>query len=138
MGQRIVIGMGCRKGCPPAEALSLAHQVLTAASRPAGEVVAIATLAARSQEPALLAVSVHYGVPLLTFPAERLEIETPRLATPSDVVFRETGCHGVAEAAALAACGPSARLIVTKQIHGGATAAVAEGGGADNPQDGPV
>lgn len=126
MGRRIVIGMGCRKGCSAADALSLARQVLAAAPCPADALVAIATIAARSEEPALVAVSAHFGVPLLAFPAERLELETPRLATPSEVVYRETGCHGVAEAAALAACGPSARLAVTKRIDGGVTAAVAE------------
>ena len=47
------------------------------------------------------------------------------LATPSDTVFAEIGCHGVAEAAALAAAGPDARLIVEKQKTKFATAALA-------------
>ncbi len=49
--------------------------------------------------------------------AAELEAETPRLENPSDVVFAEVGCHGVAEAAALArgrargasAAGPSVK-----------------------------
>ena len=35
------------------------------------------------------------------FDSATLERETPRLANPSEVVFREVGSHGVAEAAAL-------------------------------------
>lgn len=72
------------------------------------------------------AVASHFSVPLVTFPAARLETETPRLANPSDIVFAHTGCHGVAEAAALAQAGAGGRLVVekTKSVH--ATVAIAE------------
>ena len=72
------------------------------------------------------AVARHFSVPLVTFPAARLEAETPRLANPSDIVFAHTGCHGVAEAAALAQAGAGGRLIVEKTKSAHATAAVAE------------
>jgi cobalt-precorrin 5A hydrolase/precorrin-3B C17-methyltransferase len=52
-------------------------------------------------------------------------METPRLKNPSDVVFRQVGCHGVAEAAALAAIGESAVLIMPKMKSLHATAAIA-------------
>ena len=44
-------------------------------------------------------------MPARFFDAATLERETPRLRNPSDVVFAEVGCHGVAEGAAMAAAG---------------------------------
>src|SRR3546814_1114385 len=64
-------------------------------------------------------------VPLRFFDAATLEAETPRLANPSDVVFAEVGAHGVSEAAALAAAGPDATLLVPKHKSQRATCAVA-------------
>ncbi len=64
-------------------------------------------------------------LPLRFFDAACLERETPRLANPSDTVFRAVGCHGVAEAAALACAGPEGMLIVAKTKSARATCAVA-------------
>ena len=50
------------------------------------------------QPPAVHALAAHWNVPARFFDVETLERETPRLVNPSDLVFRETGCHGVAEA----------------------------------------
>ena len=66
-----------------------------------------------------------FGVPVRFFTAEVLEAEAGRLQTPSDVVFAETGCHGVAEGSALVAGGKSSELIVAKQKSKRATAAIA-------------
>jgi cobalt-precorrin 5A hydrolase/precorrin-3B C17-methyltransferase len=65
------------------------------------------------------------GAPARFFSAKRLERETPRLANPSETVFRAVGCHGVAEAAALAAAGPRGELIVAKAASRRATVAIA-------------
>lgn len=124
-GKTVVLGMGCRKGSSPAVALALALEVLSGVIRDDARLVGLATIDGKDQEPALLAIAAHFGVPLLTFSAERLERETPRLATPSAIVYRETGCHGVAEAAALAACGRHSELVVPKRVAAGVTAAVA-------------
>jgi len=67
---------------------------------------------------------------LRLFTAEELEAETPRLETPSDVVFAEVGCHGVSEAAALAGTGASGFLNITKRKTAMATCAIAM---ADQP-----
>ena len=118
---RLVLGLGCERGTPDAELLDLAETVL------AGRVVfAVATLDMRAGEPAMLAVARRLDVPLVTFDAARLEAETPRLANPSAVVFAHAGCHGVAEAAALAAAGAGGRLVVPKTKSARATAAIAE------------
>ncbi|WP_338012403.1 cobalamin biosynthesis protein [Rhizobium sp. Leaf341] len=122
----LVLGLGCRPGTSTAEVLDLAKAVLAAAGYPARPLQAVASLDARALEPALSALSDHFAVPFVTFAAARLEAETPRIATPSAAVFRLTGCHGVAEAAALAAAGAGARLLVARRTSGQATAAVAE------------
>ena len=65
------------------------------------------------------------GVEPRFFTSAELEAEAPRLANPSEAVFREVGCHGVAEGAALAAVGPSGRLVLPKRASRRATCAIA-------------
>jgi cobalt-precorrin 5A hydrolase/precorrin-3B C17-methyltransferase len=64
-------------------------------------------------------------VPARFFSAAELEAEAPRLVTPSTEVFAATGCHGVAEGAALAATGPEGVLVVAKTKSARATCALA-------------
>jgi cobalt-precorrin 5A hydrolase len=64
-------------------------------------------------------------VPVRFFDAAALEAESARLQNPSDIVFAHTGCHGVAEGAALAGAGPEAILLVPKIRSAHATAAIA-------------
>ncbi len=75
----------------------------------------------------------HLGVPARFFTAEALLAETPRLRNPSERVFRETGCWGVAEGAALAAVGAAGRLVVEKRASRSATCAVARAAAALDP-----
>jgi len=122
----LVLGLGCERGTPAAELLDLAETVLRLSGRAACEITGVASLDARAGEPAVHAVARRFGVPLTTFPAARLEAETPRLANPSAIVFAHAGCHGVAEAAALAAAGEGAALVRPKTKSARATAAIAE------------
>lgn len=118
----LVLGLGCERGTRPEELVALAVSIV---DRP-DDIAFVATLDLRAAEPAMHAVARHFGAPLVTFPAARLEIETSRLANPSDIVFAYTGCHGVAEAAALAQAGEGGRLVVAKTKSLSATAAIAE------------
>lgn len=122
----MVIGLGCRRGASPGDMLELLVQTLleTGIARP--QLSALATLAGKEEEAAIASLAGQLGLAVTTFSAERLEEETPRLLNPSDVVFRETGCHGVAEAAALALAGAGGRLIVPKRVLNGCTLALAE------------
>jgi cobalt-precorrin 5A hydrolase / cobalt-factor III methyltransferase / precorrin-3B C17-methyltransferase len=70
-------------------------------------------------------LAARLGVPARFFTVNELLAETPRLATPSEAVFRATGCHGVAEGAALAAVGPTGALVVAKRRSAHATCAIA-------------
>ena len=81
----------------------------------AASVALVASIDLKADEAAVLEVAKDLGVPARFFSAVVLEAETPRLKNPSEVVFREVGCHGVAEGAALAAAGVNGSLVVTKR-----------------------
>jgi cobalt-precorrin 5A hydrolase/precorrin-3B C17-methyltransferase len=59
------------------------------------------------------------------FTVDELNAQSSKLKTPSDYVLAEVGTPGVAEAAALAAAGPDAELIVAKTKSKRATCAIA-------------
>ena len=127
MARTVVIGIGVTEAASAREAVELVEKVL---SGPLEDVrpVAIATIFGRAEHLAVQGAAGYLGVPVVVFDAARLERETPRLMNPSDSLFERIGCHGVAEAAALAAAGPSASLLVGKTKHGGVTLAVAATG----------
>ncbi len=121
----VIVGVGCERLTPAAELIELAERSLAAAGLSALSVACVASIALKAAEPAVHALAAHWGVPARFFASETLERETPRLANPSDLVFRETGCHGVAEGAALAGSGESGRLVLPKQRSQRATCAIA-------------
>ncbi len=123
--QTLVLGMGSERGAPADEAVALAERSLREAGLAPESLAAIASIDLKADEAAIQAVAAHFGVPARFFDVATLEAETPRLANPSDVVFSEVGCHGVAEGAALAACGPDGMLVVPKIKTKSATAAIA-------------
>lgn len=89
------------------------------------QVLAVVSIDTRMDEPAILETAMHFRLPARFFKAAELERETPRLKNPSDIVFAHAGCHGVAEAAALAAAGPDSELVLPKIKSSFATAAIA-------------
>lgn len=124
MALAVVIGIGVTEAASAREAVMLVERVLSGTlgeARP----LAIATIFGRAEHLAVQAVAGYLGVPVVVFDAARLERETPRLMNPSDSLFERIGCHGVAEAAALAAAGAAATLLVGKTKEGGVTVAVA-------------
>ena len=124
MARTVVIGIGVTEAASAREAVTLVEKVLGGAlddARPA----AIATIFGRAEHPAVQGVAGYLGVPIVVLDAARLERETPRLMNPSDSLFERIGCHGVAEAATLAAAGAEAGLLVGKTKEGGVTIAVA-------------
>jgi cobalt-precorrin 5A hydrolase / precorrin-3B C17-methyltransferase len=121
----LALGVGCERGCAPEEVIALAEETLREHDLASGAVAAVVSLDLKSDEEAVHALAAHLGVPARFFDAAALEAETPRLAKPSAAVFRATGCHGVAEGAALAAVGTAGALIVTKRKSRRATCAVA-------------
>ncbi len=123
--QRVALGVGCARNCPPDDLERLVKGVLDEAEVAPGTLKGLFTLDLKADEPAVNALASKLGLPLRVFDAATLEAETPRLESPSEVVFAEVGCHGVAEAAALAGAGPDAVLGWPKVKSAMATCALA-------------
>lgn len=121
----LAVGVGCERGTGPAELADLVRATLAEAGLAEGAVAVLVSIDVKADEPAVHAAAAALGAPARFFDAARLETETPRLENPSDRVFREVGCHGVAEGAALAAAGPEGALVVAKRKSARATCAVA-------------
>jgi len=121
----LAVGIGCERGASADEVRALVKQCLEQAGLSPLAVAGIFSIALKAAEPAIQAVAQDLGVPARFFPAAALLAETPRLSERSDIVFRETGCWGVAEGASLAAAGQQGALVVTKQRSARATCAIA-------------
>lgn len=119
-----VAGFGFRQGAT----LTALREALVAAGGP-DDLAAVATVSDKAGAEALKQLARECGVPIKAVPAETLAgIDTP---TQSKLVAERFGTGSVAEAAALAAAGPRARLIATRVVSQDrtATAAIAEGDG---------
>lgn len=121
----LVLGMGCERGASGEEAIALAEETLAHGGWSPASLACVASIDVKADEAAIHAVAAHFAVPAHFFPAARLEEEAHRLANPSEIVFTEVGCHGVAEGAALAAAGADATLVEPKRKSKRATAAIA-------------
>ncbi len=121
----IAIGVGCERLAPIDEVIALVRRCLDESGLAPQSVAGVFSIALKAAEPAIHAVAGALGVPARFFDAATLAAERPRLANPSELVFRETGCWGVAEGAALAAAGPAAELVLPKRVAGRATCAIA-------------
>ncbi|MDA0996885.1 MAG: precorrin-3B C(17)-methyltransferase [Proteobacteria bacterium] len=120
------LGVGCERGCDPKELQALALAAMRGAGLSDKSVACVASLDLKSDEAAVVQLAASLSVPARFFDAATLEAETPRLANPSEIVFAEVGCHGVAEGAALAATGPFGQLLVPKLKSARATVALAQ------------
>lgn len=127
----LALGVGCERDCTPAELCALVDETLAAGGLSPAAVAVVVSIDVKMDEAAVHAVADHLDTPARFFDAARLEAETPRLENPSDIVFREVGAHGVAEAAALAAVGTNGALIVDKRKSARATCAIARGTALD-------
>ncbi len=130
----LVLGMGCERHAKPEEAIALAEEALAKGGFAKTSLAAVCSIDLKADETAIHAVAAHFGVPARFFTAATLEAEAPRLKNPSEVVFAEVGCHGVAEGAALAAVGASGELVVEKIKSKGATAAIARAADIVDPK----
>ena len=130
----LAMGLGCERDCAPEELVALATRTLDAAGLAREAVACVASLDLKADEPAVSAVAAALGVPLRLFDAGALERESPRLTAPSAVVFRAVGCHGVAEAAALACAGAEGTLAVAKTKSARGTCAIARAPDAIDPE----
>jgi len=122
----LALGIGCERGCSAGEIAALVDPTLAEAGFGIGSVAAVVSIALKRDEPGILALAARLGAPVWFFTAARLLAETERLSERSAAVFRATGCWGVAEGAALAACGSDGVLLVPKRRSRRATCVVAQ------------
>ena len=122
----IVAGIGCRKGASAAEIDAAIDTALERAGRPLARVERMATAASKRDEKGIAASASARGLPLIYVAQPDLETAGARGATWSARVMALAGVPSVAEAAALAACGPKARLILPRIAVGPVTCALAE------------
>lgn len=118
----IVAGFGFRKG---ASADSLRAALVACVAMPD----LLATAAGKADSAALKALAAELGVAVHAVPTEILQMQRTQTHSPASQAAH--GIGSVAEAAALAAAGPGARLIAARQISPDrmATCAIAEGDG---------
>ena len=125
----LIAGFGCRQGCPVSELQGLLDQALALAGARPSDLCGIATFERRQDEPGLLALAERLMLPMGGYSAAALAPFEPLLSHRSEVSWRHTGCHGVAESAALAHCQAlhtlPPRLLVTRQCSAQATVALA-------------
>ena len=122
---RAALGIGCSRNCPPEELAELAERVLAEASIDPRALAGVFSVDLKADEPAVLDLAARLELPLRLFTADELETERDRLQNPSEAVFAEIGCHGVAEGAALAGAGSDAMLVLPKRKTAHATCALA-------------
>ena len=124
--RRFALGVGCERGTEAGELSDLVERTLAGAGLSSRSLAGVFSVDLKMDEPAVHALADALGLPARFFDPPALEALTPRLANPSETVFREVGCHGVSEAAALAAAGEHGVLRVPKTKAKRATCAVAE------------
>jgi cobalt-precorrin 5A hydrolase/precorrin-3B C17-methyltransferase len=124
----LALGVGCERGTPPEDLIADARAALAAEALSPASVVCVVSIDIKADESAVHALADDLGVPARFFTAAELEAQAPRLLNPSEVVFAETGCHGVAEGAVLAA---GAELVVAKVKGRRTTVAVGRAASVD-------
>ena len=129
----LAVGVGCERDAPPEALIALAEATLSEGGLSPDSVACVTSIDLKMDEPAVHALVDHWGVSARFFSASALEAETPRLANPSAAVFAAVGCHGVAEASAIAAVGFGGELIAEKRVGARVTCALARAPRGLNP-----
>ena len=128
------LGIGCDRGCPAEDIASLVQQSFAALpdahkNLALTSIQRIASIDLKADEVGLLSFCQEQQQSLETFSARSLRTVEEQLSYKSDIVFKEVGCYGVAEAAALLAASaitnkPS-ELVLHKHKSKRATCAIA-------------
>lgn len=122
----ITVGVGCERNCDPAEVVGHVTRLLERENLSEKSVAGVFSIDLKADEPALHVVANKLGVAARFYDASQLSAKTDRLTVKSEIVFKETGCYGVAEAAALVPAGSDSQLILPKEKTKRSTCAMAE------------
>jgi len=126
MGQVVIVaGVGCRSGAAAADIEAAVAAALSGCKLSLAALSVIATSTAKRAEAGIAGAAAALRVPVVLVPQGALEAAGSRTLTKSERVLSHTGVPSLAEAAALAAAGPSGRLLAPRVCVGGATCALA-------------
>jgi cobalt-precorrin 5A hydrolase len=126
----IVAGVGCRRGAPAPDIEAAIRAALERDGVDAHALDCIATMAAKEHEAGIAAAAAKLGVTVVFVPDTEFQAAGERTESRSERVLALTGGPSVAEAAALAAAGPAARLLGPRLVVRTATCALAASGAA--------
>ncbi|MNP29156.1 cobalamin biosynthesis protein CbiG [compost metagenome] len=122
-------GFGCRRGCPADTLQTLLLQALASQGLALADLHGIASISLKADEAGLQQLAERLGLPLVLYHSAQLQAFEPLLSHRSATAHAHSGCWGVAESAALALAsqqpGSTARLLLTRQVLGPATLALA-------------
>lgn len=120
--RNITVGVGCKRGTPPARLEVFIRETFAAKGIPLERVRAVHTIDLKKDEPALTAFCESCHLPLYVFPAATLMAQEGDFAH-SDFVETVTGADNVCERSAVVGGG---RLFLRKTARDGMTLAAAE------------
>ncbi|MYF08086.1 MAG: cobalamin biosynthesis protein [Rhodospirillaceae bacterium] len=126
----IAVGIGCRRDSPAARIGAVVEEALAQTGLALGTVDALAVPAFKADEPGIVRAAEELGLPVKLVHRAELDAVQPLCATRSRAAEERTGLAAVSEAAALAAAGRNARLLLPRIARDGVTCAVARGDGA--------
>jgi cobalt-precorrin 5A hydrolase len=121
----IAAGVGCKRGASAPDIEAAIRAALARANIAADALDVIATIEAKNAEAGIHAAAKTLGVSVVIVAEPELAAAGARVATRSNRALAFAGVGSVAEAAALAAAGPSAKLIAPRLVTGAATCALA-------------
>ena len=124
----IIAGIGCRQGAAAPDIEAAIRAALARAGVTTADLNAIATGSAKAAEAGIAAAAAKLGLPVVLIADDALKAAGARTETRSERVLALTGVPSLAEAAALAAAGPSSRLIASRLVLGAATCALERSG----------
>ncbi len=122
----LVLGVGCERDAPADDLIDFVDKKLLDMELSKDSIALITSIDIKIDELAIKSLAKYLKRPFRVLDAKTIEAELPHMENPSDIVFKETGCHGVAEGCALAFGGAMADLILGKQKHGKYTLAIAK------------
>jgi cobalt-precorrin 5A hydrolase len=121
----LVAGIGFRRGTDADEIAALIDRALAAVGAARSDLAAVATAQDRAGEPAIRRAAAAFGLSPHAIGPDLLAACDSRVITRSARIERLRGIGSLAEAAALAAAGPSGRIALRRIASGGATCALA-------------
>ncbi|WP_391560594.1 cobalt-precorrin 5A hydrolase [Robertmurraya sp.] len=118
----IALGMGCNRGTSKEEIEAVIQETLAELRFSIKSVKAICSIDLKKDEQGLIDITDQYGWEFVTYSPKQLN--TVRIAEPSETVFKFTGAYGVSEPACLLYSGTT-KPVLEKKKSGNVTISVA-------------